>query len=186
VNAANLHSEKEKYRNTFNVAQKANIPEGALKILLFQMTLNHRAPGSSPGAPTNPFKSLAIETGKSAPCIGLMWGNATITGASNSTTVGTSSTMTISGNNDTSVAGSGSTVAVNGATDTTTVGDQSSLTVSGAGDHSTGGNAISAWIIGNSNSSSVGNSSHIEVFGTGNYTTAGTNTIFAAAPRCVV
>jgi hypothetical protein len=27
--------------------------------LVEQMTLNHRVPGSSPGAPTKPFKNLA-------------------------------------------------------------------------------------------------------------------------------
>jgi hypothetical protein len=30
-----------------------------LKSLVFKMTLNHRVPGSSPGAPTKPFKDFA-------------------------------------------------------------------------------------------------------------------------------
>jgi hypothetical protein len=32
---------------------------GRIAQLVEQMTLNHRVPGSSPGAPTKPFKSLA-------------------------------------------------------------------------------------------------------------------------------
>ena len=32
---------------------------GRIAQLVEQMTLNHRVPGSSPGAPTNPFKHLA-------------------------------------------------------------------------------------------------------------------------------
>ena len=35
---------------------------GRIAQLVEQMTLNHRVPGSSPGAPTKPFKSLAAFT----------------------------------------------------------------------------------------------------------------------------
>jgi len=59
VNDPNCHSDKEKYFNAFNVARKANIPEISIETLMLQTTLNHRVPGSSPGAPTKLFKDIA-------------------------------------------------------------------------------------------------------------------------------
>ena len=39
--------------------RKGKLLELPLKLVVFRMTLNHRVPGSSPGAPTKPFKNLA-------------------------------------------------------------------------------------------------------------------------------
>jgi hypothetical protein len=56
------YSDKRKFRRDLSAARNVNISEWALFQNSLQMTLNHRVPGSSPGAPTKPFKSLARET----------------------------------------------------------------------------------------------------------------------------
>jgi hypothetical protein len=53
-------SDRVNFRNGANVDQTANMSEWGLKMQLAPLTLNHRVPGSSPGAPTKLFKHLAV------------------------------------------------------------------------------------------------------------------------------
>jgi hypothetical protein len=54
-----FYSDKEKFTNDLTAARNENMSEYALKQNSLQVTLNHRVPGSSPGAPTKHFKGLA-------------------------------------------------------------------------------------------------------------------------------
>ena len=59
---ASLYSDKEKFNRDLRAARNVNMSECALNQSSLQMTLNHRVPGSSPGAPTSPSKNLAVFT----------------------------------------------------------------------------------------------------------------------------
>jgi hypothetical protein len=54
-----LYSDKGKFHSDLNGVRNMNISEYALNQTSLRMTLNHRVPGSSPGAPTKLFKDLA-------------------------------------------------------------------------------------------------------------------------------
>jgi len=49
---ASLYSDKGKFHIDLNAARNVNMSEYALNQSSLRMTLNHRVPGSSPGAPT--------------------------------------------------------------------------------------------------------------------------------------
>jgi hypothetical protein len=51
--AASLYSDKGKFHSDLNAARNVNMSEYALNQSSLRMTLNHRVPGPSPGAPTN-------------------------------------------------------------------------------------------------------------------------------------
>ncbi|MDB5610112.1 MAG: hypothetical protein JWP25_7012 [Bradyrhizobium sp.] len=51
---------RRQYRNVIKGALSPRFARMSLIDLMIAGTLNHRVPGSSPGAPTNPFKSLAV------------------------------------------------------------------------------------------------------------------------------
>jgi len=51
-----LYSDKGKFHSDLNAARNVNVSEYALNHSNLRMTLNHRVPGSSLGAPTKPFK----------------------------------------------------------------------------------------------------------------------------------
>jgi hypothetical protein len=55
-----LYSDKGKFHSDLHAARIMNMSEYALNQSSLRMTLNHRVPGSSPGAPTKSFKNLAI------------------------------------------------------------------------------------------------------------------------------
>ncbi len=54
-----VHSDKGKFHCDLYAARNVNKSEYALNPSSLRMTLNHRVPGSSPGAPTKLFNSLA-------------------------------------------------------------------------------------------------------------------------------
>src|ERR1700675_4623295 len=56
---ASLYSDKGIFHSDLNAARNVNMSEYALKQNSLRLTLNHRVPGSSPGAPTKLFKGLA-------------------------------------------------------------------------------------------------------------------------------
>src|SRR4051812_26956560 len=60
------YSDRQDFFSIINASQIENKSEWALKSNEIQMTLNHRVPGSSPGAPTKPFKHLTAWNSASA------------------------------------------------------------------------------------------------------------------------
>src|SRR5436305_1714336 len=55
------YSDKGKFYSHLSAARNVNISEYAWKSKGLRLNLNHWVPRSSPGAPTKPFKDLAVQ-----------------------------------------------------------------------------------------------------------------------------